>query len=39
MWDQETSRKNIKLGLLIFGLFLLIAAGTTAVALLYLVLD
>jgi hypothetical protein len=39
MWDQETSRKNIRFGLLLFGLFLLISAGTAAVALLYLALD
>jgi hypothetical protein len=39
MWDQETSRKNIRLGLLLFGLFLVLAAGTTGVALLYILLD
>jgi hypothetical protein len=39
MWDPETSRKNIRLGLALFGLWLLIAAGTAGIALLYLALD
>jgi hypothetical protein len=39
MWDQETSRKNSRFGLLLFGLFLLISIGTVGVALLYAALD
>ncbi len=39
MYDAETSRKNVLLGLALFGLFLLIAAGVVGVALLYLAFD
>jgi len=35
MLDPETRRKNMILGWTLFGVFLLIAAGTLAVALIY----
>ena len=34
--DPETSRKNVRFGLALFALFLLLFAGTVAVAFLYL---
>ena len=37
--DQELERKNILFGLALFGAFLLIFAGTLAVAFIYLALD
>jgi len=37
--DAELERKNLRLGLALFGLFLLLVAGTFAVALIYLQLD
>ncbi len=37
--DAELQRKNVRLGLLLFGVFLAIFAGTVAVALLYLHFD
>ena len=37
--DAELQRKNLRLGLALFGLFLLLVAGTFAVALIYLQLD
>jgi hypothetical protein len=35
MLDPELSRKNVRLGLALFGLFLLLAAGTVIVAIIY----
>jgi hypothetical protein len=37
--DPELARRNVRLGWMLFGVFLLIFAGTFAVALLYLQLD
>jgi hypothetical protein len=37
--DAELSRRNVRLGLLLFGIFLLLFAGTFAVAFLYLAFD
>ena len=37
--DRELARKNMRLGWALFGLALLIAAGTVAVALVYLALS
>jgi hypothetical protein len=34
--DPELARRNVRLGLLLFGVFLLIFAGTIGVALLYI---
>ncbi len=39
MLDRETERKNLMLGWALFGLFVLLFAGTAVVALLYLQLD
>jgi len=39
MLDPETDRKNLALGLWLFGLFLVILAGTIAVAFIYLAAD
>jgi hypothetical protein len=39
MLDPETARKNLVLGWALFGLFVLLFAGTVAVALVYLQLD
>ena len=39
MLDPELARKNNRLGLALFGLFLLLLAGTALVALVYLQLD
>jgi hypothetical protein len=39
MLDRETERKNMLLGWALFVIFLLIAAGTVAVAFIYLALD
>jgi hypothetical protein len=37
--DPELARRNVRLGWMLFGVFLLLFAGTFAVALLYLQLD
>jgi hypothetical protein len=37
--DPELERRNLKLGWAIFGLFLLLFAGTFLIALVYLQLD
>jgi hypothetical protein len=37
--DPELSRKNLRLGLLLFAVFLLLFAGTVGVAFLYLAFD
>lgn len=37
--DAELERKNLRLGLALFGLFLLLVVGTFAVALIYLQFD
>ncbi len=37
--DPELSRKNIQLGLLLFGVFVLLFVGTVCIAFLYLALD
>jgi hypothetical protein len=37
--DPETARKNVRFALLLFGLFLLLFAGTVLVALIYLAVD
>ena len=37
--DPELSRRNLRLGWAIFGLFVLLFAGTVVVALVYLQLD
>ena len=37
--DPELARKNVRLGWLLFGLFLLLFAGAWGVALLYLAFD
>jgi hypothetical protein len=37
--DRELARKNNRLGWLLFGVFLLLFAGTFAIALLYLHFD
>jgi hypothetical protein len=34
--DPELARRNFRLGLLLFGVFLLLFAGTVGIALLYL---
>jgi hypothetical protein len=39
MLDHETERKNIVLGLWLFGLFLALLVGTVAVAFIYLAAD
>ena len=39
MIEPETERKNIALGLWLFGLFLALLAGTVVVALIYLAAD
>jgi hypothetical protein len=39
MLPPELARKNVLLGLALFGVFLLLFAGTFAVALVYLALD
>ena len=39
MTETELERKNLRLGLALFGLFLLLLAGTVAVAFIYLALD
>jgi hypothetical protein len=39
MLDQETERKNIALGLWLFGLFLALLVGTVVVAFIYLAAD
>jgi len=37
--DPELARRNVRLGWMLFGVFVLLFAGTFAVALLYLQLD
>jgi hypothetical protein len=37
--DPELARKNIRLGLALFAVFLLLFAGTILVALIYLAVD
>jgi hypothetical protein len=37
--DLELARRNVRFGLALFGVFLLIFAGTILVALVYLALD
>jgi hypothetical protein len=37
--DSELQRRNVRLGLLLFAVSLLLAAGTVVVALLYLQFD
>jgi hypothetical protein len=37
--DPELARKNVRLGWLLFGIFLLLFAGTVGVAFLYLAFD
>jgi hypothetical protein len=37
--DPELAKKNVRLGWLLFGIFLLLFAGTVGVALLYLAFD
>jgi hypothetical protein len=39
MLDPELERRNLRLGWALFGLFLLLAAGTVVVSLLYLQFD
>ncbi len=39
MSDSELSRKNLRFGWALFGLFVLLFAGTILVALLYIQLD
>ena len=39
MTETELERKNLRLGLALFGLFLLLLAGTVSVAFIYLALD
>ena len=39
MLDREVERKNIVLGLWLFGLFLALLVGTVAVAFIYLAAD
>jgi hypothetical protein len=34
--DQELARRNVRLGWLLFGVFVLLFAGTVGIALLYL---
>jgi hypothetical protein len=37
--DNDLARKNVRLGLLLFGVFLVLFGGTIAVAFIYLALD
>lgn len=37
--DPELARRNVRLGLMLFGIFLLIAAGALGIAFLYLHFD
>jgi hypothetical protein len=39
MLDPELQRKNTRLGLILFGVFVTLFAGTIGVAFLYLALD
>ena len=39
MLDQELARRNLRLGWALFGVFVLLFAGTVAVAFVYLALD
>jgi hypothetical protein len=37
--DRELQRKNVRLGLLLLALFVVLAAGTVGIAFLYLAFD
>jgi hypothetical protein len=37
--DPELARKNVRLGLLLLALFIVLAAGTVGIAFLYLAFD
>jgi hypothetical protein len=37
--DPEIQRKNVRLGLILFGVFVALFAGTIGIAFLYLALD
>ena len=37
--DRELARKNVRFGLALFGLFVVLFAGTIVVAVVYLALD
>ena len=37
--EHELARKNVRFGLLLFGLFVLLFAGTVVVAFIYLAVD
>ena len=37
--DPELARRNVRLGWILFGIFVLLFAGTFAIAYLYLALD
>ena len=37
--DDELSRKNVRLGWLLFGVFVVLFAGTVGIAFLYLAFD
>ena len=37
--DPELARRNVRFGLMLFGVFVLLFAGCVAIALLYLQLD
>jgi hypothetical protein len=39
MLPPELERKNVRLGLILFGIFVLLFAGTVGIAFLYLALD
>jgi len=39
MLTRDLERKNVRLGLILFGVYLLLFAGTVGVAFLYLALD
>jgi hypothetical protein len=39
MSDAELERKNLRLGLALFGIFLLLFAATVVIALIYLAVD
>jgi hypothetical protein len=39
MLTPELERKNVRLGLILFGIFVLLFAGTVGIAFLYLALD
>jgi hypothetical protein len=39
MLAPEIARKNVRLGLMLFGVFIVLFAGTVGIAFLYLALD